>query len=126
MEMKQALTEYLQESMPSDYQEDIPAEYVAGIYLQMYGSVKFEQLANGYIDDFARSIFDGQYKYAETIEVFARDLFDDLSEWTEENEIFNTLAPHVKWLDVWHAELKHDWTAYYIEEEKQYLFVIMP
>lgn len=118
------LTEYLEENIPNSFLEDIPAEYVAGLYLQQYGSVKYEDLASGHVDDWARGIFDSQHKYAETIEEFARDLFDDLSEWTDENETFNTLAPHVKWIDVWHAELKHDWVSYQLPD-KSYLFVMI-
>jgi len=104
---------------------EIPAEYIAGLYLEQYGTPTVKELENNLLIDFAEEVDNGQYKYAETIEEFARDLFDDLSEWTEENETFNTLAPHVKWIDVWHAELKHDWTAYQLPD-KSYLFVIMP
>lgn len=119
----EALTAHLEENARIDA---IPAEQLAGLYLEQYGTPTVEELEKNILIEWAEQVDGGQYQYADTVEDFARSLFDDLSEWTEENEIFRTLAPHVKWLDVYKTELRHDWTAYYIEEEKQYLFVIMP
>ena len=114
------LTEYIENATQPDA---IPAEHLAGLYLQEYGPVKFDDLANGRIDNWAREVDGGQFQYAETVEDFARDLFDNLSEWTEEREIFNTLAPHTNWLDVWETELRHDWTSYQLPD-KSFLFVL--
>ena len=119
----EALTTHLEENARIDA---IPAERLAGLYLEQYGTPTVEELEKNVLIEWAEEVDGGQYQYADTVEVFAHDLYDGLSEWSEEREMFELLAPHVKWLDVWHAELKHDWVYYYVEEEKQYLFVIMP
>jgi len=119
----EALTTHLEENANIDA---IPAEQLAGLYLDAIGTPTVEELENNVLIDWAEEIDAGQYKYADTVEDFASELYDELTEYSEEEGYFRELWPHIDWHGVWHSSLRYDWTAYWVEEEKQYLFVIMP
>lgn len=103
-----ALATHLEENARID---SIPAEYLAGLYLEQYGTPTVKELENNLLIDWAEEVDGNGFYYADTVEEFAQRIYHETAE-EEEEEFLESWDNFINWQHVWERQLRHDWISW--------------
>ena len=108
---REELTELVQENIDP---QTIPAEVLAGVYLENFYTVKAGDNSLELFFDWCRDREDnGQFYVDEfdTVAEFAERIWLETAE-EDKQEVLEELAPFIDWQRVWKSSLRHDWIFY--------------
>jgi len=116
---KEQLTEYIENNARIDA---IPAEHLAGLWLQENHTVKPHELKLDIITIWAEEVDGNGYYYADTEEEFAHRIYNETAT-EEEEEFLDKYDNFINWQYVWDRQLRHDWIVYQVPDGQK-LFVM--